>query len=211
MLNALLLYKYCKTLNRFVIICVIGLLYSVNATAQLSNWVVKKIATKGSFQLSDKSIIPNSFIIKNIDSSFYTIDYFKAVIDWKKVVNEDSVEIKFRVFSFSFTQKTKRFSYDSVRNFFIAPKSSILGKPENANNNLFNFGDVEYNGSFGRSLSFGNSQDAVFNSQLNLQMSGLIGDSILLSAAITDNNIPIQPDGTTQQLNEFDRIWLQFK
>ncbi len=109
------------------------------------------------------------------------------------------------------TRFTRRFNYDSVVNNFIAQPAIFNRKGFSSSNALFDFGSMNYNGSFGRALSFGNSQDVVVNSQFNLQINGMLGDSIQVAAAITDNNIPIQPDGTTQQLNEFDKVWLQFK
>jgi len=100
--------------------------------------------------------------------------------------------------------------YDSVMNNFMS-KPFIPDYGSKQEDRFFNFGNINYNGSFGRGISFGNAQDAVVTSSLNLQLSGYLTDSIEIAAAITDNNIPIQPDGTTQQLNEFDRIFLQFK
>ncbi len=67
------------------------------------------------------------------------------------------------------------------------------------------------NGAYTRGLSFGNSQNLVFNSNLNLQLDGKLGDDLELRAAISDNSIPLQPDGTTRQLQEFDRIFIQLK
>ncbi len=150
------------------------------------------------------------FVPPGYDTTDYTLDFVNATLRWKKQAAADSTVVVYRVFPYRLNSIANRFAYDSIRNFFLAEKA--IARNSNANNNsIINFGNLTYNGSFGRSLSVGNTQDAVFNSQLNLQINGLIGDSIQIAAAITDNNIPIQPDGTTQQLNEFDRILLQFK
>jgi len=176
-----------------------------------SNQKTKQISANKNFQFEQNVIVPNSVTIINIDTSFYKIDYAKATIFWKKNTSIDSVTIQYRVFSIELNKTYSRFNYDSIKNNFIASQPTIFAKEFSNDESFLNFGNINYSGSFGRNLSFGNNQNAVFNSQLNLQLSGFIGDSIEMAAAITDNNIPIQPDGTTQTLNEFDRILLQFK
>ncbi|MBL7798413.1 MAG: hypothetical protein JNJ90_18095 [Saprospiraceae bacterium] len=66
-------------------------------------------------------------------------------------------------------------------------------------------------GAYTRGLSFGNNQNLAFNSNLNLQLSGRLGNDIEITAALSDNSVPLQPDGTTRQLQEFDRIFIQLK
>lgn len=172
----------------------------------------KKISTKSSQQFDSLSVVPNTLLVRNFDTSYYQLDFVNARLTWKRPVNTDSVDVVYRVFPYKLNTAAKRFTYDSVMNNFIAQPFVFNRKGAvPSTNSLFDFGQMNYNGSFGRALSFGNNQDVVVNSQFNLQLSGLIGDSIHVAAAITDNNIPIQPDGTTQQLNEFDRVWLQFK
>ena len=76
---------------------------------------------------------------------------------------------------------------------------------------LDNNGKVRTTGSFSRAISFGNRQDLVLNSAFNLQMNGELGNGIEVAAAITDESLPVQPEGTTQQLREFDKIFIQLK
>ncbi|MFZ4542453.1 MAG: hypothetical protein ACOYOA_00250 [Saprospiraceae bacterium] len=71
--------------------------------------------------------------------------------------------------------------------------------------------DLSYSGGLTRGISVGNNQDLVVNSNFSLQMAGKLSKDIEISAAMSDNTIPIQPDGNTAQLNQFDRIFIQLK
>jgi hypothetical protein len=173
-----------------------------------SNVRHKRIPVKDNIQVDSSSIVPNNFSVEGVPSSMYTLDPVNAVLHWNSKPLQDSVNVTYRVFGFRLNTAVRKYSYDSVRyNFALEP---VKTKGE-TDEKLFDFGNMNYSGSFGRGLSFGNNQDAVVNSSMNLQINGYIADSIELTAAVSDNNIPIQPEGNTQNLRDFDKIYMQVK
>ena len=210
-----------KLLISFLVLCVVCFAAKAQVPQQKNNVAGPKILVsnlhkkyihlnKGRTQIDLLSIIPQTFSIFGFPDSTYLLDYVNATIIWKQKPALDSVFVSYRTFPYKLNAVTKRLNYDSIEGNFLVQPSTFKGD-KYGSDNFFNFGNITYNGSFGRALSFGNAQDAVVTSNLNLQISGYLADSIQISAALTDNNIPIQPDGNTAQLSDFDKIFLQFK
>jgi hypothetical protein len=177
----------------------------------LSNLRSKKISTKtSSVKLDSFSIVPKSVIIPGIATESYTVDEVNGRLFWISAPSIDSVVVTYRVFPYKLNAQVQRMNFEDIKNNFLTEPIAI-DQNTSFGKGMFDFGNVNYNGSFGRGISFGNNQDAVVNGVLNLQINGVIGDSMMLSAALTDNNIPVQAEGNTQQLNEFDRVWIQLK
>jgi hypothetical protein len=71
--------------------------------------------------------------------------------------------------------------------------------------------DMQANGSLLRGISVGTNRDLTLNSGFRLQMAGNLSDDIRLTAALTDENTPIQPEGVTQTLREIDKVFIEAK
>jgi hypothetical protein len=166
-------------------------------------------------QLDTLSIIPGSEIIRNKDNvvlsdSLYRIDYANSRIYFRKKASlPDSLHIAYRVFPFLFTRPYYHKSPQQAEPSDPGRYDYFTLKPENKGPELFDINGLNKNGSISRGVSFGNNQDLAVNSNLDLQLSGRISDEVGIQAAISDNNIPIQAEGNTQQLQEFDRVFIK--
>lgn len=162
--------------------------------------------------LDSFTIIPNSVIIRDslskspVDTTSYGIS--GCYLYWKKRPIR-VVRIDYRVFPFDLAQVTQRL--DTTNQTREDGVLILDYNPFEKDVSALDFKGLQYNGSFARGISFGNSQDLVLNSRFNLQMAGEIGDGIEVAAAITDENIPLQAEGNTQQLREFDKVFIRLK
>ncbi len=171
-------------------------------------------------QLDTLSLIPGSITIKKsdgtmIDTSLFRIDHAngKLILNRKKMNREnillDSIQTEYKTFPHLFTQETKHKDIKNIRpdnKGFINPFAYTI---DNKNDDIFKMDGLNKTGSISRGITIGSNQDMVVNSNLNLQLSGKLNNDIEILLAATDNNIPIQPDGNTQQLQEFDKVFIQ--
>lgn len=71
--------------------------------------------------------------------------------------------------------------------------------------------NLQKSGSIVRGFKVGSNRDFSLNSGLRLQLAGKLTDDIEVVAALTDENTPIQPEGTTQTLQEFDKVFVELR
>jgi len=173
------------------------------------------VVTDSILQIDSLSLSPYDFKIFNnqnieIGPSLYSVDFSRAQLHIKASLDKFPKEIRVQ-YTLLPDFITKKYSALDPR--IISDKTvdmMSLYYPEKSKGQVNElFGGINSSGSLSRSITVGNNQDAVVNSNFNLQLDGELSKNVSIRASITDNNIPLSEGGYSQRIQDFDRIYLE--
>ena len=198
----------------FIGLLIIFISFCGFSQSQNSIYKTKHVAVKNTIKIDSVGINSNSFSIRKkdktiIDSTYYSVDFAKATLTFKKPIETDSIIINYLNFP-EFLTKTYKQLDDNiiVENNDQNQTLYTLSQP-NTNNDFIPFDGLTTSGSISRGVTVGNNQNSVLNSELDLQITGKLNDKVSLKASIQDANIPLQESGYSQRLDEFDQVFIE--
>ena len=195
-----------------------GLSAGAQGLGDLSNLrAVQVRADTGWTTVDSLSIVPGSMRARcpdgsRIEGGLFEVDHLRGRVQATAPLPCETVFLRFRVYPYRIGRVFSRRDGDAYRRATLEDGFIVnaSGRREDGSRAaLVDFGDLDYTGSITRGLSLGNNQSLNLNSNFSLQLAGNITDDIEITAAITDNDVPIQPEGNTQQLQEFDRVFIR--
>jgi hypothetical protein len=162
--------------------------------------------------LDTLSIYPNSFQLfcgetqMGLDS--YQLDFSSAEL---KILNpcQETLKVQYRVFPMDLSKVYQEHDTSQIYSREKGEWEKFKIKTRVDQSDIFGGTGLNKSGSISRGVSFGNNQDLGVNSTLNLELSGQIAPNLKLLASVSDDNLPIQPDGNTNKLREFDQVFIQ--
>lgn len=201
-----------------IIWCLFLLVASGFAHAQEDLMLTKTIATQDSIFLEDVSISSVDFKLQTlqnqtVDTSSFTINYGKALLVMNQKIQQenDSLQVTYRNFP-GFLTKT----YQALDEAIIVDETTgntplYEVKRQDQSQDFVPFDGLNTSGSISRGVRVGNNQNAVVDSELDLQISGKLSEDVTLRASIQDANTPLQQGGYSQRLNEFDQVFIELQ
>lgn len=208
--NKVILQRIGFPLQCTVILCLALSVISNAQTIELANQYEHEIYLNGDTIISQiNSILPSTISFESnngLNKEHITVDNNKIKISSPR---PDTIFISYRTMPFNIAETNAIIDSNEMKTGLRFNLSGANYGQEDNTRRFIQSNELEYTGSFSRGVSFGNSQDVVLNSNFNMQMKGDLGNGLFVRAAISDENIPIQPEGNTQVLQEFDKIFIE--
>ncbi|MFY8021235.1 MAG: hypothetical protein ACOVP1_08565 [Bacteroidia bacterium] len=170
------------------------------------------LISSDSFLLDSSFILKGSVHIENYqEGKDFRINYFHHAFINIKMPVQQLVEIQYTVSNYDFSKPVFKRDISLIQPELRADRNPFAVQGIEPEYKLFTGTEgLQSTGSIMRGLSIGNNSNSIVNSNLNLQLAGKINNDVEILAAISDENNPIQPEGNTQDLQDFDQVYVQF-
>ncbi|QTY26119.1 hypothetical protein [Flavobacterium sp. CS20] len=196
---------------------VLSLWFSASLVAQ-NQPITKVLQVSDSIQIDTTSISPFDFKAvsldnKTIDSSWYDVSFRKAMLYPKDSLKNTFEKIKINYYPLP-EFLTQNYSLYDPKIIITARqnKDSYFDLIKERDKEFISpFQGLNTSGNISRAVVIGNNQNAVTQSELDLQISGQISPNVSLRASIQDANVPTQDNGFSQRLDEFDQIFIELQ
>ena len=172
-------------------------------TILISNYQ-EKYKLKNNFILDNKlNIIAGNKIFK-VDS----IDRVNGVIFFKNNFTEKIfATVEYKILSNGLPITIKKYE-DYLEPLTLIKKKDTSYKFYQDKNSDKTY-EISSYGSFNRKLSYSPIIGNQFSGNINIELDGMLSDDISISANISDNDFPIQPEGTTRNLEDLQQVYIE--
>ncbi len=203
-----------KRLESLLLVLVLVVSHAYGQTARLA---CDTLALSDTLVLSHGFVVPNSLYLYLYPSSerLYpppeSVQLTAGKIILPEIKTTDSLVLAcYRYFDPAPALKLRFRDFQTVIDTTKEKFADVFLEEETRNKPFWeDAGKLRTSGSLSRGVTAGNNRGLSLTSGLRLQIEGDLGDGLQIAGAITDENIPIQPDGTTQQITDFDKVFIR--
>ena len=166
------------------------------------------IDTLSTFSLSKKFVVESSVIstINGRIESPTVIDIKNSIITLSGAKKNDEVIIRYQYLNNGLPIKVG----PKWKDLPIISNSNDIDseKPLLIKNKIVEDQDLFSSGSIFRRINFSPYGSSDLTGGLQMQINGKLGNDILISGVLSDQDIPIQPEGNTKELEEIDKVFI---
>lgn len=180
--------------------------------------ILSPIVADSSYYLGDW-VLPNSLIVTDnediIPSTRWDFDPTSGTISfdrtWVSAVGLDQLTVRYETYPFTLPKRYQPLKPTELSADLFEDPDSLAGIVRQLDQQPTIASSLRQSGSLSRGIIIGSNQDFSLESGLNFELNGALTEDININASLTDQSIPIQPDGTTQNLREFDKVFIQIE
>ncbi len=160
-------------------------------------------------------LLPDSFVVEGsetlyceaedgaiISAESYSIDYSHGIIVLADSTVCDSLTVIYRYIEMDIPLTVRHRVAQGSGGMLVerAPRRNMGMIPENSR--------LVHSGSLLRGIKIGSNRDAGMESAFQLEAYGGIGEDVEITASLSDQDLPIQPEGTSEKIAQLDQVFI---